>query len=808
MALQVGELYAALTLDDSEFNSGIDNAGSKFTALGGIVAGAFAGVMVGAVAALGGAIIGAVGSAASFQKSMNTLQTQTGATASEMEGMSKSVKDIYARNLGESFDDVATSMATVKQATGLAGKELESVTANALVLRDTFGYEVSESVRASDTMMKQFGMTGGQSMDMIAEATQKGLNKGDDLIDTIEEYSVYFKSAGLSGQDMFAIFESASKAGVRNLDYVGDAFKEFNIRAKDGSDATSEAFSALGLDAGKLGADIAAGGERGKAAFETTMGALAGVDDEVQRNQIGVALFGTKFEDLEAKAVLAMSNLDGTIKGTGETLKSINQIKYDDLGSAFAGIGRQLQVGILMPLGDLVLPLLNDFANWLAENIPAIVGFFSDMGTKIKEAFDKLGPSIEGATGIFQSIVPLWGTVFSSIWGVVGPILSTIGAAFMDLVSSILSWWKTNGAALVADFTTVFNGVMAVINFVLPFILAIVKSVFNNIKGAITGALNVISGVFKIFAGLFTGDWSKMWDGVKQLLKGAVQLIWNIWNLMLYGKLVKGVVALAKALASGFKSMGAKIVSFFTSMVSKVTGKASSMASSVMSKIKGLWNNFKSVFNTLRAFGASVWAALKAAVVNTVSKLASGVMTKITSMKSRVVDGFNSIKSRATTIFNALKGALTKPIESAKKTILGIIEKIKGAFNRMKIKIPKFKLPKISVSTKKGALGIPIPNFDVNWYKKGGVFNGPSMIGVGEAGDEAVVPLSGQRMRPFATEVAKQMGGNQGNNDGGGPRTIIVKVGEREIIKAIDTPMNKAFEQKRTFTRRANGKGK
>ena len=106
MALQVGELYAALTLDDSDFNSKMDGAGSKFTALGGIVAGAFAGIMVGAVAALGGAIVGAVGSAASFQKSMNTLQTQTGATASEMEGMSKSVKDIYAANIGQSFDDV------------------------------------------------------------------------------------------------------------------------------------------------------------------------------------------------------------------------------------------------------------------------------------------------------------------------------------------------------------------------------------------------------------------------------------------------------------------------------------------------------------------------------------------------------------------------------------------------------------------------------------------------------------------------------------------------------------------------------
>ena len=79
------------------------------------------------------------------------------------------------------------------------------------------------------------------------------------------------------------------------IDYLNDAIKEFGIRAKDNSDSTRQAFQDLGLK--DLTEDFAAGGERASKAFKLVVEELAGMDNQVKQNEIGVALFGTKWED-------------------------------------------------------------------------------------------------------------------------------------------------------------------------------------------------------------------------------------------------------------------------------------------------------------------------------------------------------------------------------------------------------------------------------------------------------------------------------------------------------------------------------
>lgn len=264
---------------------------SAFGGIGTVVAG-LAGIVASAFVAIGGAVVGGVMSADSYKKAMNGLQSETAATSSEIDSMGESMKNIYANNFGESFEDVAKTMATAKQATGTFGAELEGLSQNALMLRDTFDYDVSETLRASDKLMDNFGVTGEQAMAMIAEATQGGLNKSEDLMDTIDEYSQYFGAAGLSGQEMFASLENASAAGIRNLDYAGDAMKEFGIIMTEDSTKASDALSAMGLPAKDLQADFAAGGEGAKAAFQTIVGELAKVEDPLKQNQLGVELFG------------------------------------------------------------------------------------------------------------------------------------------------------------------------------------------------------------------------------------------------------------------------------------------------------------------------------------------------------------------------------------------------------------------------------------------------------------------------------------------------------------------------------------
>ena len=122
-----------------------------------------------------------------------------------------------------------------------------------------------------------------------------------------------------------------------------------------------------------------------------------------------------------------------------------------------------------------------------------------------------------------------------------------------------------------------------------------------------------------------------------------------------------------------------------------------------------------------------------------------------------------------------VKYAITHPIETARDAIRAAINKIKSYFN-ITLKFKGIKLPHISVSWKRsGALakiaekmGLPgIPDFGVSWYKTGGIFNDPSVIGVGEAGSEAVVPLDKlwEKFDQMAEAIIQASGGNVINQE-------------------------------------------
>ena len=144
----------------------------------------------------------------------------------------------------------------------------------------------------------------------------------------------------------------------------------------------------------------------------------------------------------------------------------------------------------------------------------------------------------------------------------------------------------------------------------------------------------------------------------------------------------------------------------------------------IMARLRGLQKGFVLVWNGIKT-------KTIAAVKNLVSMLKHD---------------FNTIKTVATTVFNAVKNAIVNPIKNAVTIVKALIGKIKGFFplNIGKI-FSGLKLPHFKVTGGKAPWGIggkgSLPKFDVDWYARGAIFNSPNIIGVGEAGPEAVVPL-------------------------------------------------------------------
>ena len=214
--IDLGTLVAKIQVDSGNsisdlqnFQKNVENAKNKSTGLKDTLKKLAAGFALGAaIKKTADAVVGCVKRADELKESLNTLQTQTGATDEEMQGLGDSLKNIYADNYGESFDDIAVALAEVKNQTNLTGTELERTTENALALSDTFDFEIQECTRAADMMMKQFGVTSDEAFNLIAQGAQNGLDKNGNLLDSINEYSVHFKQLG------FVRFTAFSKSFV------------------------------------------------------------------------------------------------------------------------------------------------------------------------------------------------------------------------------------------------------------------------------------------------------------------------------------------------------------------------------------------------------------------------------------------------------------------------------------------------------------------------------------------------------------------------------------------------------------------
>lgn len=381
-----------------------ENSGDGFTILKGTIADL-------AADGIRAAIDGFKELAAEGDTALNILQTKTGATAEQMEDYRQIMNNLYSNNYGDNRGDVANSIAEVKQQLGdISAEQLEKVTETALLLRDTFDFDVNESIRSAKMLMQQFEISAEEAYTLIAQGAQSGLNKNGDLMDVINEYSVHYKQMGYSAEEFFNSLSNGTEAGTFSVDKLGDAMKEFGIRSKDTATTTTEGFELIGLNADAMRNKFSEGGETAKKATQETIDALFALDDKVIQNQAGVDLFGTMWEDLGAEGIAALSNVTGEADKTATTLKDIADIKYNDLGSQVEQLRRTIVTEMLEPIGEKALPKVKSGVDWIIDNLPEIkdeaknlIPYITGLGSGFA-VFKISGPIIKGISDIFSSL--------------------------------------------------------------------------------------------------------------------------------------------------------------------------------------------------------------------------------------------------------------------------------------------------------------------------------------------------------------------------------------------------------------------
>lgn len=361
-----------------------------------------------------------------------------------------------------------------------------------------------------------------------------------------------------------------------------------------------------------------------------------------------------------------------------------------------------------------VVPAVQQMAQWVADNVVPVLFQLADFVTgSVVPALQQL------ADFIMSSVVPAVMEGYRWFAENILPVLQAVAAFVIEnVVPALAAVAEFVLRSLVPTLSVIFEaivGTLSNIEVAWEAVWGVVSSVFMAVWEAISAAaemwMGVIQGVIDAVSAAISGDWEGVWRGIGEVFSSIV---------------------------NGILRMGANIFN--------------ALATTVSSIVTGLFNTFSDIMRSIYNVASSIWNNIKSTVSNVANSLVSGV-----------VGTFNGFVSTVTGIFDKAAYAITHPMETAKSAIKGIVDAIKGFFTGFKIQIPHIKLPHFSIKPSGWQIGDllegKIPSLGIDWYAKGGEFNSPAIIGVGEAGRETVLPLSNPRTMRNVGEAIADAGG-------------------------------------------------
>lgn len=467
-------------------------------------------------------------------------------------------------------------------------------------------------IALGDALLPTFTQGAEEAAELISKLTEF-INANPELVRTIVKVTaglLAFKAAALTAklgflelkggvltiQKVMALFKGKTAlAGVEAVGFAG--------KVKGVAKSVTGYFGGIGSAAGGVGRAFGQmfSGTKIGGAFSKIGGAAGGV-------------FSKLFSGVGGVAARAFTGVAGTITnvlgkaGTAVAAGPLGKIG-SIIGKGFGKIGtliaplQKLGGAILGPFSGIlgkVLPVVGVISLIVAavqilrdnlDKVREVVGrVFGDAGLvifdKVVAAITSIGDTIrniftdgnlggarqflinlfgEEATGVIDGAITILQTVWNIFSGfiefvntyvrpiveqifsfIVGTVLPQIAQAFAEWAPTIASILQ----GLAEVVSTIATAIMAVIQFLMPTIQSIIGVALETIKGVVSGALTAIKGLVDVFAGIFTGDWTRVWEGVKSIFSG----VWNSLKSIASGVL-NGIISLVNGVISGLNKL-------------------------------------------------------------------------------------------------------------------------------------------------------------------------------------------------------------------------------------------------------------
>lgn len=621
------------------------------------------------------------------------VSAKFGETGQAAQDSADLIKRVYESGLGDSLDSVAEAVVTVKEnLKDLNDTDLENIVSQGMILEDTYGMDLSESMRGVNALMEHFGISATDAMDLLIAGTQNGLDKTNELGDNLSEYSGKFAEAGYSAQEYFQLLQNGLDGGAYNLDKVNDAINQVTTNIANGT--IEDSLSKINEETGELEAGTGGwsqtvedvfhqwqqGGATQKQVIDAIVQDIQNTENQQEKLNKSALAFGTMAEDGGAEFVSALSSVgdsyddvqgkaaqfaEDTTTSSQETEAAMRKIS-----DALAPIGEDIQEALL-PILEFIAEIAEKFEGLpepvrqfieVMAGIVAVVAVITPVVTAIMAVNSALGAlniSLLPIIGVIAGVTAAVAAVIAIIhnWGDITDWLGEKWESFKDWLSEI---WT----GITETIETVWTGIKDFFQMIWEAIYGVIEVPLNLIKSIIEGVM------YAIYAIIYT-----VWEVIKKALGAA----WD-W-----------ISEKASAIFS-------PLADFFSWTWNGIKDTASGVWTSIKDTLGGIWDETKK--NATDTF-SEMWEDLK--------------------------KGFRDLKTSLGSIVKGVANAIIEPIGNAVNGVINgvnwILDKV-GSDKRFDLwTVPKFA---------KGAGGLPRDTIGIVNDQKGSVY------------EELIVPPKGE----------------------------------------------------------------
>lgn len=591
------------------------------------------------------------------------------------------------------------------------------------IARAYAGIDFVELIQEINEISRSLGISNDEALGLTNALLKIGFPP--EQLDIISEYGLQLKMAGYDAEEIQKIFAAGIETGTWNIDNLLDGLKEGRIRLAEFGEEVPKALGELleetDISAKQMqewGQAVARGGEEGKQAMYEVAQAVNDVRDETIKNALGVAVWGTMYEDQGQAVIDTILNAKDQTADLTENQNQLNEAiqRLDEDPAVKFNQALQAMKVALAPLLILIADLISSIAGWIQENpklfatisaVAAGVGILvgallalspiiSAIGTVagvLGVAMAKIGVVILGVVGVVAALVAagvaLWrnwetirekaGPIFDGVARVITSLLESLRSSFQTLADSVGPIWESI-KGIFETLQPVLVAVASVVGGILTYafvnIVTVIGAVVSAIGPLINALLNVVQVVINVVAAIvsvLTGDFDKAWDYLKKAGQAFLDFFMNLFTALknLVSTLIKTIINIFMDLSPGvsrvmesvkrvISTAWSAIQTLFRTNINLVRAIISGDFSQVQRIVSDIMSkvqaNVKNIWNGLKSFLSSV------NLYSIGRNIIQGLLNGISSMASRVLrkaqeiaDGVKNRISRALRIASPSK---------------------------------------------------------------------------------------------------------------------------------------------------------